>query len=83
MITRIFILIVRLLALFAFRAVAMLRFAWLGLAAGELIDEFNVLSIFQHAEGYRCKTRMFSAPTNPPESMPVLERALLRAFESF
>ena len=49
-------------------------FAWLALAFGELIDEFNVLSIFQHSEGYRCKTRMFSAPTNPSETMPVLER---------
>ena len=40
----------------------------------ELIDEQNVLQVFQHAQGMRCKTRMFSAPTNPSEEMPIMDR---------
>eukprot|EP00913_Durusdinium_trenchii_P030643 g28700.t1 len=43
-------------------------------SSAPLLDESNVLSIFQHAPGYRCRTRMFSAPTNPAESVPMLER---------
>ncbi|CAJ1362058.1 unnamed protein product [Effrenium voratum] len=57
----------------------MARAAWLAVAAAPVaaavpVDESNVLALFKHAPGLRCKTRMFSAPFLPPEEMPMLQR---------
>eukprot|EP00435_Cladocopium_sp_Y103_P075215 s3_g55.t1 len=52
------------------------RAPW-ALAVGALavpVEDGTVLSVFQHAPGLRCRTRMFSAPTNPPEEMAIMER---------
>ena len=49
----------------------------LALAVGSLglpVEDSTVLSVFQHAPQLRCRTRMFSAPTNPPEDMAIMER---------